>query len=240
MCSEDFLHSQFIIVLLCLPFTWPGATQQAPPYLRNGYDEGRFGPNAAWRERYFRQNRSLRDKNPRPYLSFLQVGDADVHMNLRTILSTEAPMPMAPSDDSEAEGGAGPEVDPYDRFPAHRKNTMLAIMAWCGLLSPVSSTAILSAIPEVASTFNTTGSMISLSNALYLVFMALSPCFWGPSCQVFGRKTVCSCLVSPQLSLEPRHTNSNISAASPRAARSFSAPSPPPWHPTLPLSSSSA
>lgn len=97
---------------------------------------------------------------------------------------------MPPSDDSEAERGATPEVDPYDRFPAHQKNIMLAIMAWCGLLSPISSTTILSAIPEVASTFNTTGSMISLSNALYLVFMALSPCFWGPSCQVFGRKTV--------------------------------------------------
>lgn len=68
---------------------------------------------------------------------------------------------------------------------------MVAVMSWCGLLSPISSTAVLSAIPEVAATFHTTGSVISLSNALYLVFMALSPCFWGPLCQVFGRKTVC-------------------------------------------------
>lgn len=67
---------------------------------------------------------------------------------------------------------------------------MVAVMAWCGLLSPISSTTVLSAIPEVAATFHTTGSMISLSNALYLVFMALSPCFWGPLCQVLGRKTV--------------------------------------------------
>lgn len=101
---------------------------------------------------------------------------------------------MISSDESEAEGGgaatAGPEIDPYNRFPPHRKNIMVAMMAWCGLLSPISSTAILGALPEVAATFNTTGSMISLSNALYLVFMALSPCFWGPLCQVFGRKTV--------------------------------------------------
>lgn len=97
---------------------------------------------------------------------------------------------MASSDDSELESGARSEIDPYDRFSAHRKTVMVAMMAWCGLLSPISSTAVLSAIPEVAVTFNTTGSMISLSNALYLVFMALSPCFWGPLCQTFGRKTV--------------------------------------------------
>lgn len=93
-------------------------------------------------------------------------------------------------DDSEVEGGAGAPVDPYERFPAHRRNIMVAVMAWCGLLSPISSTAILSAIPEVAETFRTTGSMISLSNALYMALMAVSTCFWGPLCQVFGRKTV--------------------------------------------------
>ncbi|KAK7745977.1 hypothetical protein SLS53_002697 [Cytospora paraplurivora] len=92
--------------------------------------------------------------------------------------------------DSEIEQGE-PEISPYDRFPVLRKNIMVLVMAWCGLLSPISSTAVLSAIPNVAASFHTTGSMISLSNALYLVFMALSPCFWGPLCQVFGRKTSC-------------------------------------------------
>ncbi|KUI64366.1 hypothetical protein VM1G_11169 [Cytospora mali] len=113
--------------------------------------------------------------------------------NVQRVLA-ETPDPLdgaanSPSD-SEVEQGE-PEISPYDRFPAHRRTMMVVVISWCGLLSPISSTTVLSAIPNVAATFNTTGSMVSLSNALYLVFMALSPCFWGPICQVFGRKTSC-------------------------------------------------
>ncbi|CAN8096942.1 unnamed protein product [Discula destructiva] len=98
--------------------------------------------------------------------------------------------PLAMPVDSEKEGEP-PGPSPYDRFPAHRKTLMVAVMAWCGLLSPISSTTVLSAIPEVAATFHTTGTMISLSNALYLVFMAVSTCFWGPLCSVLGRRRSC-------------------------------------------------
>lgn len=101
--------------------------------------------------------------------------------------------PMTTPDDSEKEiKDEEAEPNPYDRFPSHRKWFMVAIMAWCGLLSPISSTTVLSAIPEVASEFHTTGSMISLSNAVYLVFMSISTCIWGPLCQVLGRRRVCS------------------------------------------------
>ncbi|KAL2824390.1 major facilitator superfamily domain-containing protein [Aspergillus cavernicola] len=85
-------------------------------------------------------------------------------------------------------------VDEFGRFSSRRKVVMVVVIAWTGLLSPMASTSVLSAIPNVAETYNTTGSMIGLSNALYLVFMALSPCFWGPWCQTLGRRT--SCLAS--------------------------------------------
>jgi MFS family permease len=49
----------------------------------------------------------------------------------------------------------------------------------------------LSAIPEVASTYHSTGTIINLSNALYMLFMGFSPCFWGPLAQVWGRRLVC-------------------------------------------------
>ncbi|OLN96442.1 Dityrosine transporter 1-like protein 1 [Colletotrichum chlorophyti] len=84
----------------------------------------------------------------------------------------------------------------YSRFSTHRKNTIVAVVSWCGLLSPISSTAVLSALPEVAAEYNTGGSIISLSNALYLVFMAISPCFWGPLSQVYGRKWTCAVTAS--------------------------------------------
>lgn len=108
-------------------------------------------------------------------------------------------VPDSPSDSDKEQGG--PETSPYDRFPAHRRTIMVVVISWCGLLSPISSTTVLSAIPNVAASLNTTGSMISLSNALYLVFMALSPCFWGPLCQVFGRKTVNIALQRAQVSV---------------------------------------
>ncbi|KAJ7119035.1 major facilitator superfamily domain-containing protein [Mycena epipterygia] len=79
----------------------------------------------------------------------------------------------------------------YDRIPPHRKTIITCVLAVCGFLAPVSSTTVLSAIPEVASTFNTTGTIINLSNAIYLVFMGLSPCFWAPMSQVYGRRLIC-------------------------------------------------
>ncbi|KAJ7084871.1 major facilitator superfamily domain-containing protein [Mycena belliarum] len=79
----------------------------------------------------------------------------------------------------------------YDRLPAHRKTMITCILAVCGFLAPMSSTTVLSAIPEVASTFNTTGTIINLSNAMYLIFMGLSPCFWAPMSQVYGRRWIC-------------------------------------------------
>ncbi|CAI0643515.1 unnamed protein product [Colletotrichum noveboracense] len=80
----------------------------------------------------------------------------------------------------------------YNRFSTRRKRITVAVISWCGLLSPISSTAVLSALPEVAAEYRTSGSIISLSNALYLVFMAISPCFWGPLSQVYGRKWTCT------------------------------------------------
>jgi MFS family permease len=79
----------------------------------------------------------------------------------------------------------------YNRFGEHRKMIITAIVAFIGFLSPISSTAVLSAVPEVAATYDTNGSVINLSNALYLIFMGFSPMFWGPMGQVYGRRWTC-------------------------------------------------
>jgi multidrug resistance protein len=83
----------------------------------------------------------------------------------------------------------GDEV--YDRFSRPRKRVVVAVLSYCAFLSPISSTTVLSAVPEVAKQFQTTGSIINLTNALYLVAMGLSPMFWGPISQVFGRRWPC-------------------------------------------------
>lgn len=78
----------------------------------------------------------------------------------------------------------------YDRLPHSKKLVIVALLSFCSFLAPISSTTILAAIPEVASTYKSTGTIINLSNALYMLFMGLSPCFWGPLAQVWGRRAV--------------------------------------------------
>jgi multidrug resistance protein len=78
----------------------------------------------------------------------------------------------------------------YNRFSHGRKMVIVAVVSFCSFLAPISSTTVLSAVPEVAETFNTDGSIINISNALYMLFMGLSPCFYGPYGNIYGRKWV--------------------------------------------------
>ncbi|KAJ7819799.1 MFS transporter [Mycena olivaceomarginata] len=88
-------------------------------------------------------------------------------------VSHDIPMPVAKSDDSV-----------YDRVPPHRKVVITCVLALCGFLAPI--------------TFNSTGSIINLTNAIYLLFMGISPCFWGPISQVYGRRWVLSFVQFPR------------------------------------------
>ncbi|TWU71294.1 hypothetical protein ED733_001908 [Metarhizium rileyi] len=80
--------------------------------------------------------------------------------------------------------------DVYGRLSPRRKTVIVTVLSFCAFLSPMSSTSILAATPEVGEEYNTTGSVINASNAGYMVFMGLSPIVWGPMSQVFGRRPV--------------------------------------------------
>ncbi|OTB07105.1 hypothetical protein M426DRAFT_318462 [Hypoxylon sp. CI-4A] len=117
-----------------------------------------------------------------------------------------APRPGANADDGELERcstrhSMGPDnaVEPissvvdipdevYDRLPPHRKLIIVALMSFCSFLSPISSTSVLAATPEVAAEYATTGTILNVCNALYMMVMGLSPMFWGPISQVYGRR----------------------------------------------------
>jgi MFS family permease len=93
----------------------------------------------------------------------------------------------------------------YDRLPNSRKVVIVALVSYCSFLAPISSTTILAAVPEVAATYSSTGTIINLSNALYMLFMGISPCFWGPLTMVFGRRIVG---LSPASSFNQSNKNS--------------------------------
>ena len=78
----------------------------------------------------------------------------------------------------------------YERFPRHRKAIMVVLLSFCSFLSPISSTSVLAATPEVAAEYGTTGTIINLANAMYMLTMGISPVFWAPMSEVYGRRRV--------------------------------------------------
>lgn len=82
----------------------------------------------------------------------------------------------------------------YERFPRHRKLIIVTLLSFCSFLSPVSSTSVLAATPEVAREYHTNGSVINLANAIYLLTMGISPVVWGPMSEVYGRRRASTCL----------------------------------------------
>ena len=84
------------------------------------------------------------------------------------------------------------DAEQYLRFSPARKVVIVGVLSFCSFLAPISSTSILAGIPEVAKTYNTTGSVINASNALYMAFMGIAAPFWGPFSQVWGRRMVSS------------------------------------------------
>ncbi|KAF5011280.1 hypothetical protein FDECE_2580 [Fusarium decemcellulare] len=77
----------------------------------------------------------------------------------------------------------------YSKFSNAQKRSITAFLAFCGVLATTSTTSILTAIPEIVETFHTNATVISVSNAVYLLFMGFSVCFWGPWADIFGRKS---------------------------------------------------
>ena len=95
----------------------------------------------------------------------------------------------------------------YDRFSPHRKMFIVVLMSFCSLLAPISSTSVLAATPEVAAEYGTTGSIVNVTNAIYMLMMGISPIVWGPLSEVYGRKRIsqitavlfCACSIGTAL-----------------------------------------
>lgn len=92
----------------------------------------------------------------------------------------------------ESAGTEFEEIDDsvYDRIAPHRKVIVVILLSFCSFLAPVSSTSVLAATPEVAAEYNTTGAVVNIANAVYMLMMGVSPIVWGPLSQVYGRRLV--------------------------------------------------
>lgn len=129
----------------------------------------------------------------------LPSNDADDMNDIRQVFShtsehhypsQRVPGPLTKSDALENVESAQDEDAVYEKFSETQKRVMTAIVAYCSLCAPFSTTCIFSATPEIASDFHTTGTIINVTNAVYLVMMAISPLYWGPMSQIYGRKPI--------------------------------------------------
>ena len=114
------------------------------------------------------------------------VGDAESQRTKLEHVRSHVSTHDAPGASNEHHYEQGDEI--YDKFTPRRKIVIVSVLSFCSFLAPISSTSILSASPEVVATFDTTGTIFNLSNAMYMVFMGLSPLVYGPLGSTYGRR----------------------------------------------------
>lgn len=122
-------------------------------------------------------------RNPEPTQRELE-GNSLHHV--RSHISTHDGAIVTQDQDHDQHYEQGDEI--YSRYSPKHKVLIVCIMSFCSFLAPISSTSILAASPEVVATYSTSGTIFNISNALYMLFMGLSPLFWGPIGQTYGRK----------------------------------------------------
>eukprot|EP01114_Cavostelium_apophysatum_P010811 TRINITY_DN24937_c0_g1_i1.p1 TRINITY_DN24937_c0_g1~~TRINITY_DN24937_c0_g1_i1.p1 ORF type:complete len:488 (-),score=48.67 TRINITY_DN24937_c0_g1_i1:86-1549(-) len=93
----------------------------------------------------------------------------------------------------------GTEFSPdkiYDQYTPKFRYLTLLLLSSTTFMLPVTDTAYLPSLPDLQADFKTTSALVSLSFSIFTVFMGISPLFWGPIADYFGRKVViCSSLL---------------------------------------------
>ncbi|CAK7240813.1 MAG: hypothetical protein STHCBS139747_002261 [Sporothrix thermara] len=113
-----------------------------------------------------------------------------------TPTTTPTPTASSPPTDDDTPITADNVPDAYSRFSRGRKRFYVAVLSLCAIVSPISSTGSLTAAPAIAAEFHTTGSVVNIGNALYVVMMGASALVWGPMSTVTGRRpVVCTSIV---------------------------------------------
>lgn len=147
---------------------------------RTQVDEPVKYPEAAYQAR--KSGESEKAPNVFAESSSAESARPTLHHTLSHVSTHDAP----PQEVHDQYYEAGDEI--YNKFSPAHKITIVTILSCCAFLGPISSTSILAASPEVVATYNTTGAIFGLSNALYLIFMGLSPLLYGPLGTTYGRK----------------------------------------------------
>ncbi|KAJ7061486.1 MFS general substrate transporter [Mycena amicta] len=99
------------------------------------------------------------------------------------------------------QGLEGPAAPPYSIFTTREKWFIVSLTAFGTLFSPLSANIYFPAIPTIVVAFHKSTELINLTVTLNMVFQGISPMFWGPLADTYGRRLIfISCLVILALS----------------------------------------
>ncbi|KAJ7062025.1 MFS general substrate transporter [Mycena amicta] len=86
--------------------------------------------------------------------------------------------------------------EPFSIYNTREKWFIVALIAYGGLFSPLSSNIYFPVIPRLAQVFNKSIELINLTVTMYIVFQALAPMFWGTLADSWGRRPMfIACLI---------------------------------------------
>ncbi|POY75477.1 putative Fructokinase [Rhodotorula taiwanensis] len=78
----------------------------------------------------------------------------------------------------------------YSRFSPRRKRVIVAIVSYCALLAPFSSSSFLPSIPQIVDDLHTTATVINVTVAVFILAIGLFPLIWAPYSGVYGRRPI--------------------------------------------------
>ncbi|KAJ7211081.1 MFS general substrate transporter [Mycena rebaudengoi] len=98
----------------------------------------------------------------------------------------EAPAPNSADSNTKQEAPNDPE--PYSIYTVREKWFIVALTAYGGLFSPLSSNVYFPVIPALSEIFHVSIELINLTVTMYIVFQGISPMFWGTLADSWGRR----------------------------------------------------
>lgn len=75
-------------------------------------------------------------------------------------------------------------------LPPRKRSTILLVVCFAGMLSPLSSLMYTPALPAIASALRVSISDVNLTVTTYLIFQGITPSLWGSIGDVYGRRPV--------------------------------------------------
>ncbi|KAJ7475910.1 major facilitator superfamily domain-containing protein [Mycena latifolia] len=78
----------------------------------------------------------------------------------------------------------------YDRFTNQKKNAIVALVSWCGLLPLFVSGSFIPCIPQIAEDFDTTGQVVSLAVSISFVATSVGGLIGASYSSFYGRRPI--------------------------------------------------